>query len=52
MGGIAFIAEPHPWIPAPYRSTGQAFRRYDDVGWLGAIFVAITHAGCDRHTKG
>ena len=23
------------WIPAPYRSTGQAFRRYDDVGWRG-----------------
>ena len=20
------------WIPAPYRSTGQAFRRYDGVG--------------------
>ena len=27
-------------------------RRYDDVGWPGAIFIAIAHAGCDRHTKG
>ena len=34
------------WIP----NTGQA--PYDDVGWLGAIFIAIAHAGCDRHTKG
>ena len=24
----------------------------DMVGWPGAIFIAITHAGCDRHTKG
>ena len=36
----------------PVSSTGQAFRRYDDVGWPGAIFIAIAHAGCDRHTKG
>ena len=25
MGGIVFIAGPHPWIPAPYRVRGRLF---------------------------
>ena len=48
-------ARPPLWIPAPYRGTGQAFRRYDGwgaapgfpprIGVRGRLFAGMTDGG-------
>ena len=42
-----------PWVPAPYRGTGQAFRRYDGWGvWLNVGYACWGGEGGAAHLAG